>query len=121
MQTQPVELAASNFPIRLSDKAQEMARAALNELQGEEGEYLRVSVLGGGCAGLKYGLNFVSDVDASDLLMQIDTLKVVIDPFSALQIEGTSIDYVENLEGAGFKFENPNARRACGCGSSFAA
>lgn len=108
------------FPIQLTPKAVEMALSALKE-NPEEGSMLRVSVCGGGCAGLKYGLNFVNDSDATDLVIDVDGLKVVTDIFTATQIEGTTIDYQETLQGAGFKFVNPNARRGCGCGSSFAA
>ena len=110
-----------SFPIQFTPEAVKMAVSALEECRKEEGEYLRVSVCGGGCAGLKYGLNFVSTVDHMDLLTEIDGLKVVADIFTATQIGGTTVDYQETLQGAGFKFENPTARRTCGCGSSFSA
>lgn len=108
----------NNFPITLTNSAIQMAQEALKE-NSADGEYLRISVCGGGCAGMKYGLNFVSDTDYMDLVTEIDGLKVVADIFTATQIEGTTIDYQETLQGAGFKFENPTARRTCGCGSSF--
>jgi iron-sulfur cluster assembly protein len=108
----------TKFPIDLTPMAVQMAQKALQGNQ-EEGEYLRISVSGGGCAGLKYGLNFVSTVDSMDWVTQIEGLKVVTDIFTAVQIDGTTIDYQETLQGAGFKFENPAARRSCGCGSSF--
>jgi iron-sulfur cluster assembly protein len=108
----------TKFPITLTPAAVQMAQKALQDNQ-EEGEYLRISVNGGGCAGLKYGLNFVSTVDSLDWITQVEGLKVVADIFTATQIEGTTIDYQETLQGAGFKFENPAARRTCGCGSSF--
>jgi iron-sulfur cluster assembly protein len=110
----------TKFPIALTPTAVEMAKSALKE-NHEEGDYLRVSVCGGGCAGLKYGLNFVSQVDEMDLVTQMNGLKVVTDIFTAAQIGGTTVDYQETLQGAGFKFENPAARRSCGCGSSFSS
>lgn len=108
----------NKFPISLTPTAVQMALGALKDNQ-EDGEYLRVSVCGGGCAGLKYGLNFVSQIDEMDLTSDMEGLKVVTDIFTATQIEGTTIDYQETLQGAGFKFVNPSARRTCGCGSSF--
>lgn len=110
----------SEFPIILTQTAVQMALKAQKDSQ-DDGEFLRISVCGGGCAGLKYGLNFVSSIDQTDLVTQIGDLKVVADIFTAAQIEGTTIDYQETLQGAGFKFENPTARRTCGCGSSFSA
>lgn len=121
MTTTTTPIRTDNFPIQLTAQAVKMALSALEECRNEEGEFLRVSVCGGGCAGLKYGLNFVSEVDHMDLLTEIDGLKVVADIFTAAQIGGTTVDYQETLQGAGFKFENPTARRSCGCGSSFSA
>jgi iron-sulfur cluster assembly accessory protein len=108
-----------NFPVRFSDKAIEMAAAALVETQGEDGEYLRVSIKGGGCAGFQYALNFVHEVDENDLLMTKNGVSVVADIFTAIQIGGAAVDYQESLQGSGFKFDNPSAKRTCGCGSSF--
>jgi iron-sulfur cluster assembly accessory protein len=110
-----------DFPITLTDKAVDMALAALSETNGEDGEFLRVSIRGGGCAGFQYALNFVNEVDENDILTHNRGLQVVADIFSATQIGGAVVDYVESLQGAGFKFENPNAKRTCGCGSSFSA
>ncbi|MBH2006257.1 MAG: iron-sulfur cluster assembly accessory protein [Myxococcaceae bacterium] len=105
--------------IQLTEKAIEVAKAALLETTSEEGEYLRISVHGGGCAGFKYGLSFSADTDENDLVMDYDGLKVVTDVFTATQISGTVIDYEETLSGSGFRFNNPTAKRTCGCGSSF--
>jgi len=110
----------TDFPITLTSTAVQMARKAQKD-SVEDGEFLRISVCGGGCAGMKYGLNFVSSIDGTDLVTEVDGLKIVADIFTATQIEGTTIDYQETLQGAGFKFENPSARRTCGCGSSFSA
>ena len=108
------------FPLDVTERAVSMVQAALKETGGEEGEVLRVGVKGGGCSGLSYSLNFVDEISADDYLVRFDEVKVIVDGFSATFLEGTVLDYVETLQGAGFKFENPQAKRTCGCGSSFA-
>jgi iron-sulfur cluster assembly accessory protein len=110
-----------DFPISLTDNAVKMIRSALEETEGEEGDYLRVGVKGGGCSGFQYSLNFTDEVDDEDLLVLVDGVKVITDAFSASYLKGTELDYVESLQGAGFKFNNPNAKRTCGCGSSFSS
>jgi iron-sulfur cluster assembly accessory protein len=118
----PGELIAnSDFPLTFTAKALEMIRSALDETGAEDGEYLRVGVKGGGCSGFQYSLNFTDEVDEEDQLVIVDGLKIVTDSFSASYLAGTELDYVETLQGAGFKFNNPNAKRTCGCGSSFSA
>ena len=110
-----------DFPLDVTENAVSMIKAALVETAGEEGDVLRVGVKGGGCSGLSYSLNFVEDVSEDDYLVRFEEVKVIIDGFSATFLGGTTLDYVETLQGAGFKFENPNAKRTCGCGSSFSA
>ena|SRR5688572_27290069 len=118
----PGETVASNdFPIAITAKAVEMIRAALEETKGEDGDYLRVGVRGGGCSGFQYSLNFTNEVDDEDILVNVDGMKIVTDAFSASYLKGTELDYVDTLQGSGFKFNNPNAKRTCGCGSSFSA
>ena len=114
-------VALADFPLTFTAKSLEMIRSALAETQGEDGEFLRVGVKGGGCSGFQYSLNFTSEVDDEDVLVLVDGLKLVTDAFSASYLKGTELDYVESLQGAGFKFINPNAKRTCGCGSSFSA
>lgn len=82
------------------------------------GDGLRVGVRGGGCAGFEYVLDF-STAREGDFLMVVDGLRVYVDPISAIYLEGTILDYVSGLMGTGFKFNNPNSTRTCGCGSSF--
>lgn len=108
------------FPLNVTERAVSMVQAALKETGGEEGEVLRVGVKGGGCSGLSYSLNFVDEISADDYLVRFEDVKVIVDGFSATFLDGTVLDYVETLQGAGFKFENPQAKRSCGCGSSFA-
>jgi iron-sulfur cluster assembly accessory protein len=111
----------ADFPLTFTAKSLEMIRTALAETQGEDGDYLRVGVKGGGCSGFQYSLNFTDEVDDEDILVSVDGVKIVTDAFSASYLKGTELDYVETLQGAGFKFSNPNAKRTCGCGSSFSA
>lgn len=105
--------------IQLTPKAVEMAKMALAEMNGEEGSFLRISVKGGGCSGFQYGLSFSENTDENDHVIDYDGLKVAVDGFTATQIPNTVVDYEETLSGAGFKFQNPTAKRTCGCGSSF--
>lgn len=81
---------------------------------------LRVRVVGGGCSGFQYQLAFDTP-QAGDQVFETDGVKVVVDPKSFLYLNGTEIDYVDGLTGAGFTMKNPNAMGGCGCGSSFKA
>lgn len=114
-------IALAEFPLTFTDRALDMIRSALEETDAEDGEYLRVGVKGGGCSGFQYSLNFTDEVDDEDQLVVVSGVKIVTDAFSASYLKGTELDYVETLQGAGFKFNNPNAKRTCGCGSSFSA
>jgi iron-sulfur cluster assembly accessory protein len=104
--------------VRLTPKAVEMTKKALAEegLQATHG--LRVAVRGGGCSGLEYALDFADAARPGDTVLGLDGLKIYIDMASAQYLNGTEIDYVTGLQGSGFKFNNPNAKRTCGCGSS---
>ena len=80
---------------------------------------LRVGVVGGGCSGFQYSMSFDNGAGMMDKVLDVDGLKVYVDATSMMYLTGVTVDYVENLEGAGFKFENPNVKSTCGCGSSF--
>ena len=80
---------------------------------------LRVAVVGGGCSGFSYHMAFDSQITGSDNVYEFDGLKVLVDQMSEMYLEGVEVDYLETLEGAGFKFNNPNVKSTCGCGSSF--
>jgi len=80
---------------------------------------LRLRVVGGGCAGFSYDLYFDAPTEV-DQQFELSGVKVVVDEMSLMYLVGTEIDYVEGLSGAGFKFQNPNVKSTCGCGSSFA-
>ena len=91
----------------------------LLEKQGNKpGVGLRVGVQGGGCSGLSYKLGF-SEERTGDQIQVHEGVKVFIDPKSNLYLEGTTIDFVDGLEGRGFRFLNPQAKKSCGCGESF--
>ena len=81
---------------------------------------LRVAVVGGGCSGFSYHMAFENAVnEQADNVYEFDGLKVMVDQMSEMYLEGVSIDYIEGIEGSGFKFNNPNVKSTCGCGSSF--
>jgi iron-sulfur cluster assembly accessory protein len=81
---------------------------------------LRVAVVGGGCSGFSYHMAFENQVnESSDNVYEFDGLKVMVDQMSEMYLDGVQIDYIESIEGSGFKFNNPNVKSTCGCGSSF--
>src|ERR1700742_2164848 len=82
---------------------------------------LRISGVGGGCSGFSYSMAFENQPNMLDKTYDYEGLKVFIDQASLLYLEGAKVDYVETLEGSGFKFENPQVKSTCGCGSSFSA
>ncbi|HMO02568.1 MAG TPA: iron-sulfur cluster assembly accessory protein [Oligoflexia bacterium] len=105
-------------PIFFTPAAIEAIEKAVKE-DGEEGEGLRVSVVGGGCSGYQYNLDFEKEERIGDLVLACGSVNVYLDSVSAGYLKGTVIDYVSGLNESGFKFNNPNAKRTCGCGSSF--
>lgn len=80
---------------------------------------VRVMVVGGGCSGLTYDMDFETEAREGDLVVAHDGVQVFVDPMSMGYLEGTHIDFVETFSYAGFQFENPNAQKGCGCGKSF--
>lgn len=80
---------------------------------------LRVSVVGGGCSGLSYKLDFAKEPQPTDKIFEQDGVKVFVDPKSLLFVKGLELDYSGGLNGTGFTFKNPNATKSCGCGTSF--
>jgi iron-sulfur cluster assembly accessory protein len=105
------------FRLDLTDVAVEMA-AKMMQRQGLRDGGLRVSVSGGGCSGFQYNLGF-DQQKPDDIVLEQGGVRVFVDPTSASYLNGVTIDYVQALHGAGFKFVNPNANRTCGCGTSF--
>ncbi len=95
-------------------------RAQQQLIQLELGEELvRVAVVGGGCSGFTYTLDFTQEIDEEDILLDISGVKVYIDPYSADILKNTTVDYQSSLQKYGFVFMNPDANSTCGCGSSF--
>ena len=80
---------------------------------------LRIGVVGGGCSGFQYSMSFENQSGMMDKVLRFDDLKVFVDATSAMYLNGCTVDYVETLEAAGFKFDNPTVKSTCGCGSSF--
>ncbi len=92
--------------------------AAIAQRQGKPA-MLRLSVDGGGCAGFTYKFALAEAVDGDDTIAETDGVKLVVDPMSLELVQGSAVDFVEDLGGAAFKVQNPNAASGCGCGSSF--
>ncbi|MFS8651933.1 MAG: iron-sulfur cluster assembly accessory protein [Caldibacillus sp.] len=104
--------------VQLTEAAAFQIKDMLKE-NGEENAYIRVSVYGGGCSGLSYGLNVDYEVHENDELSEQHGVRVIVAKEHAPFLNGTVIDYKESLLGGGFTIDNPNAVYTCGCGSSF--
>jgi iron-sulfur cluster assembly protein len=81
---------------------------------------MRLFVSGGGCSGYQYGVRLEGESGADDTILDVDGIKVLVDPATQPLIDGLTIDFVDTITETGFKFDNPNAKAACGCGKSFA-
>jgi iron-sulfur cluster assembly accessory protein len=106
-------------PVTLTAKAVEMVKITREQEGIEESFGLRVAVRGGGCSGFEYALDFENEPRDNDHVLEYDGLTVFVDALSARYLQGTTVDYTLGMQGAGFKFINPNASGTCGCGSSF--
>jgi iron-sulfur cluster assembly protein len=98
------------------------AAAKVKALMAEEPEdalVLRVAIQGGGCSGFQYGLGFDTAPAEGDEILDLEGVRVVVDPFSAPYLQGATIDFLNGLQESGFKIDNPNASSSCGCGHSF--
>jgi iron-sulfur cluster insertion protein len=104
--------------LALTEKAAEKVREIKTAEGIEETMALRLRVVGGGCSGFSYDLYFDNAQDG-DRAVDSYGVKLVVDQMSLMYLLGTEVDYVEGLHGAGFKFNNPNVKSTCGCGSSF--
>src|ERR1700686_54324 len=105
-------------PVILTSKAV----TKVKEIMGQQNPVpsgLRVGVVGGGCSGFSYSMSFENAPGVMDKVYTFDDLKVYVDATSAMYLNGCTVDFVETLEASGFKFENPNVKSTCGCGSSF--
>ena len=105
--------------IELTDNAAKKVKE-IQSAEGLEKQGLRLRIIGGGCSGFSYDLFFDDEInDEVDELFESHGIPLYVDVMSFTYLDGTQIDYVEGLYGAGFKFNNPTAKSTCGCGSSF--
>ncbi|MGH9555541.1 MAG: HesB/IscA family protein [Terriglobales bacterium] len=118
--TNPVTPAATPKapPILMTDAAIGKVRDIMAQ-QNPVPSGLRLGVVGGGCSGFSYSMQFENSPGMMDKVYDFNGLKVYVDATSLMYLTGCQVDYLETLEGAGFKFENPNVKSTCGCGSSF--
>src|SRR4051812_26407282 len=106
--------------VKITDTAVSKVREFL-DTQEPKPAGLRISVVGGGCSGFSYSMAFENTPNMLDKTYNYDGLKIFVDQASLLYLDGAEVDYVESLEGSGFKFNNPQVKSTCGCGSSFSA
>lgn len=106
--------------IKLTESAGKKVSSLLNK-QGRPKGVLRVAVIGGGCSGLQYKMDLQDAPASRDIMVESSGIRVVVDPKSALYVTGSELDFIEELQGGGFKVSNPNAATSCSCGESFSA
>lgn len=104
--------------IQFTDNAAVKVRQLISE-RGNDALMLRVYIQGGGCSGFQYGFTFEEASGSDDAVVEKDGVKLVVDPMSYQYLAGSEVDYKEDLQGARFVINNPNASTTCGCGSSF--
>jgi iron-sulfur cluster assembly accessory protein len=112
------ETVQTKTPLSLTDSAAAKVREIM-ATQDPLPAGLRIGVVGGGCSGFQYSMSFENQAGMMDKVLNFDGLKVFVDATSLMYLNGCVVDYVETLEAAGFKFENPSVKSTCGCGSSF--
>tara|TARA_Y100000310_G_scaffold128407_3_gene127614 strand:- start:2338 stop:2928 length:591 start_codon:yes stop_codon:yes gene_type:complete len=110
----PVDV--SNAKLNVTDKAAEKIKGLIEQ---EKKLGLRITVLPGGCSGYKYGMELDDKSNENDIVIEEKGIKIFVDKKSMEKLNGANVDFVDSLQGAGFKIDNPNATKTCGCGSSF--
>ena len=115
-QKEEAKVNISDVKLNVSDNAAEKIKA-LMEQENKQG--LRISVQPGGCSGYKYGMELEDKPTDNDVIIKEKGIKIFVDKKSMQKLNGSNVDYVDSLQGAGFKIENPSATKTCGCGSSF--
>ena len=108
----------TNISFTLTDASIEKIKSMAVK-DGLDDASIRVSVIGGGCSGFSYDISFDDTKRDGDQVMDTGKFKVYVDPMSYMYVQNTIVDYVESFNFTGFHFDNPNAKRTCGCGSSF--
>lgn len=111
-------MVSKTIGLTLTDGAKSHLKNLLT-MQGEPDLGLRVFISPGGCSGFQYGMAFDGEIQEGDIISNYDGIKVMVDEFSVRYLDGSEIDYVDSLMGAGFTVKNPNAVSSCGCGHSF--
>lgn len=114
----PQETTVKKAPVTLTPHAIAKVKEIMAQ-QDPAPKGLRVGVVGGGCSGFSYSMSFENNSGLMDKVYDMDGLKVYVDATSLTYLNGCTVDYLETLEGAGFKFDNPQVKSTCGCGSSF--
>ncbi|GAB6035334.1 iron-sulfur cluster insertion protein ErpA [Galenea microaerophila] len=116
--TESAESAMPAKPVNFTEAAAAKVKGLIED-EGNPNLKLRVYITGGGCSGFQYGFTFDEEVAEDDTVVETDGVQLLIDPMSFQYLVGAKIDYLEDLQGARFVIENPNASTTCGCGSSF--
>ncbi len=116
----PATDAVKAVPVKLTPQAVAKVREIMAG-QDPVPAGLRLGVVGGGCSGFQYSMSFENQAGMMDKVLNFDGLKVFVDSTSLMYLNGCVVDYLETLDASGFKFENPNTKSTCGCGSSFSA
>lgn len=106
------------FNMGVTDAAIAKVKDFADKMPEAQGKALRVFIQGGGCSGFQYGFTF-DDEKPNDYVLQVKDIRVVVDRASSSKLNGATVDWLEDLRGAGFSVENPNATSGCGCGKSF--
>lgn len=109
---------ADVFTLSVTDAAVNKVKDFAAKMPDASGKALRVFIQGGGCSGFQYGFTF-DDQKPTDYVLQVKEIRVVVDKASSLKLDGCTVDWIEDMRGAGFSVENPNASASCGCGKSF--
>ena len=107
-------------PLKLTPAAVAQVKTVMQQ-NGFEGYLLSIRVVPAGCSGMGYDLNLIKEAKAGDITFEQEGVKITTDAMSVQMLGGTVVDYVTSIQGAGFKFSNPNAKSTCGCGTSFSA
>ena len=115
-QEQKEDADLSNATLTVTDKAAEKIKALIEQ---EKKQALRISVKPGGCSGFEYGMELDDKTTDNDIVIEQKGIKIFVDKESMQKLNGVDVDYIESLQGAGFKISNPQAKSTCGCGSSF--
>lgn len=116
--TENIKESAQQMSITITPEAMVEVKRLISQ-EKDENLYLRIGVAAGGCSGMSYTMAFDTEKMPNDSEYEFEGIKVLVEEKALVQLNGTILDYKGGLMGAGFSFSNPNARRSCGCGSSF--